>query len=128
MDDINRLKQLAGIRENTDVLSDEEADEMKEREWEARNRLEKKMQQVISKTFQRVGISVRESDYGSFGEVLFEADTGEATVYIDECTAAQIAALNNSGLAADYSITATSDLAIRIEFTVDPRVVDNFRG
>ena len=128
MSNINRLKQLAGIRENIDVLSDEDADEMRDREWEARNRLEKRMQQVIAETFNKVGISVRESDYGSHGDVSFEADTGEATVYIDECTAAQVAALNSSGLSSNYAIAGSRDFAIRIEFIVDPRVVDSFRN
>lgn len=127
--DLYRIKHLAGIKEAINI-DDVEDDDTFSRTYA----LEKKISRIILQVFNKIGISVIESD-DSFGvslndndrykyQVSFDFDSNEGYVYIDECTASQVVALMNSGLAPDYAFYARTNGTISVTFKVNQNIVN----
>lgn len=123
--ELDRLKELAGLSESLDDIDDGDDKYAIAREVETR------VSKVILQVFLKVGIPVSESrngvrlrdtDFDSYA-VSYDYDSSDADAIIDECTVAQLIALNNSGLGTNFALTPTSNMTIRVTFNISPSIV-----
>lgn len=115
-----RLRKLAGIRESGEPMDDDEADRMRDAEDAARNAREKKITRMVAYAFKRAGLDVERINYD-------EENDRTCWVVLDdyEVKLSQLAALMQSGLAQDFTVSASHSRGIAgldVEFTVAPEL------
>lgn len=110
MTDINRIKQLAGLREDFDVTDDE----AKLKDYDAQDAREKVIKQQIAQGFKALGISITRIDYDEY-------PSRSAMVVLDDeplgWSIEQLAGLANLEFVSDMKILAYKN-NLEVHFTV----------
>lgn len=129
MSDLKRLRKLAGILAENEIIPPDEADEQRSREWDDAHAREKKITNLIAMAFVRAGLEPQyefrrgKKDYTG---VYFDLDAGEAHVTLDDMDVSlkRLAPLLSSGMAEDFIMTASSRGEMMVSFTLSPAILN----
>lgn len=125
MDEIARIKRLAGLCEAEEYLDPDTADDMRIAELDAQDEREKRVVALIVSAFVKLGLPL-DYDFGRGSQKVYkgvyydESSDREARVELEdtEIGIQQLAGLLQSGLGSDYRITSRGD-GLEVIFTVD---------
>lgn len=118
--DINRIKKLAGIIKEQDILGDLEKDPFEVEDDKLFNK-ETKAKKAIQYAFEKIGLEVSTvSEY----PIYYDEKSREASVELDdnEVDLRQLARLYETGLSDNFRIIGSDD-ALYINFQVDKDIV-----